>query len=955
MTDAFLLLPLALALAGAGLATLAGRPAANRRVSTTALGAGLALLPLGSFVIFLASLPRAGEAHVFAVPWMPSLGITFILHLDSLSSLFLLLVSGIGALVVAYAGYYFKGDQSAWRFLAYLFLFMTAMTGLLLAGDIVTLFLFWEGTSIASFLLIGYKTKDEAARRGALKSLFITGGGGVALLAGLLFAASVAGSSDIRAILSSGDALRSSPLYPVILGLIAFGAFTKSAQVPAHIWLPDGMAAPTPASAFLHSATMVKAGIYLMARLNPALGHTELWFWLLTIAGLLTMLTGAYLGLKQNDLKAVLAYSTISQLGVMMMLIGDDTSAAFKALVVSVTAHALYKSALFLVAGAVDHETGTRDLQRLGGLRRTMPRTFAPAIIAGLSMAGLPPMFGFLAKETLLASVTHPTLPALVVVVLAGASVVAGALLLAQAGMLVWDTFMGRPRDPALRSHEAPAPMYLAPAIPALLSLALGLLPEPQGLATYLAAAAAVAFGGPVKVSLALWAGVTPPLILSIVAVTLGLLLFAGRSRVRAAQSRIPEWLSWNQVYRFVLRGLDAVAYWATRSQTGRLRHYLAVMFVSLGVLILVLGRLPVPALPPFGRLDEIPALRMFALVLAVAAGLISVFLRRDFFAILALSASGLATALIMVLEPAPDVALVQVVVDILSVVVLVLALSALPRSQRQRAQDLTFRQSRPGLVRDALIALAAGAVVTVISLNALVSRPRLSIVTPFYEANAKTLTGATDIVGAVVVDFRGFDTLVEITVFGVAGLGVYTLLRYASRLKPAPAMPDSTGVDLPSRGILGIGRGRASPFIRVLADFLLPSMMMLGATHMMYGHDQPGDGFTAGVIISLAIAFWYVVHGYEQTRARLPWLRAPGLVGAGVALAISNALLAGALTGSFFGNVSYSDLAGLRLPTGFNISSSFVFELAICLAVLGGASLVVSGLGHPRDRTLEA
>ena len=311
-------------------------------------------------------------------------------------------------LVIVYGGYYLKGDPTAWRFQFYMLLFMTAMLGVVMAGDVVALFVFWELTSITSFLIIAYKTKDEAARRGAFRALFITGGGGIAMLAGLLFMSTVAGSTEYTTILNSRAALTQYQYYPVILVLIAFGAFTKSAQFPAHIWLPGAMSAPTPASAYLHSATMVNAGIYLMARLHPALGGTEWWFWLLGIFGLLTMLTGAYVGVKQNDLKALLAYSTIAQLGVLMLLIAQDLPEAFKAMVVGVLAHALYKSALFMVAGIVDHEAGTRDLRRLGGLRKAMPAVFGVAALAGLSMAGLPPMLGFLAKETLLGAAVLP-------------------------------------------------------------------------------------------------------------------------------------------------------------------------------------------------------------------------------------------------------------------------------------------------------------------------------------------------------------------------------------------------------------------------------------------------------------------------------------------------------------------------------------------------------------------
>jgi multicomponent K+:H+ antiporter subunit A len=965
-----LILPLLLTLIGAALAAAYGAPALNRRLTITQAAWLLAGLPLAAFAFFLSQLSAIadGGALTFSLDWMPSLGIAASLYLDNLSALFLLLVSGIGTLVVVYSGYYFKGDTSAWRFLAYMFLFMTTMLGVLLAGDVITLFVFWEGTSLTSFLLIAYKTKNEAARRGAFKSLFITGGGGIALLAGLLFVSSIAGNTDYATILRSGDVLRGSPLYGVMLGLVAFGAFTKSAQVPAHIWLPDAMTAPTPASAYLHSATMVKAGIYLLARLNPALGLTEAWFWLLTGFGLLTMLTGAYLGLKQHDLKALLAYSTISQLGALVMLIGGDTSAAFKALVISVVAHALYKSALFLIAGIVDHEAGTRDLRRLGGLRRAMPLTCGVGMVAALSMAGLPPMFGFLAKETLLASVTHPSIPPLGSALLSAAVVAAGALILAQAGTLIWDTFLGRPRDPHMHAHEAPRWMITMPAVPALLSLAFGVLPEPEGMVAFFANAAAAAYGDTVKVSLALWAGITPPLILSIAAVSLGLTLWAFRGRVRGWQNRVPEQITFNKLYTGTLRLLDRAAYLATRTQSGHLRRYLATMLVGLTALMLLFGRLPLPtALPPL-VLDELTILRLFTLILATMAAAFSIFLRRDFNAILALGASGLSVAVIMVLEPAPDVALVQVVVDILSVVILTLALTSLPREQRLRSWEFTFKQSRPGLARDAVIAAAGGLAVAALTLAALTSRPRESVVTPFFEANAKLLTGAADIVGAVVVDFRGFDTLIEIAVFGLAGLGVYTLLRYAARgdwgkdksaaRSPAevsrnPSLAPGTEA-LRDTTIMGIGGARPSPFVRALAHILLPITLILGAVQMMYGHDQAGDGFTAGVIISLAIAFWYVVFGYEETRRRLPWLRPFGLIGGGLLLVILDSLLAAALTGAFFANLNYGKMLGLTLPRGFGLTTSFIFEIAICLTVLGGASMTLAALGHPKDAPRE-
>ncbi|MCO6453173.1 MAG: DUF4040 domain-containing protein [Caldilineales bacterium] len=961
INDTPLLIPLLLVLLAAGIAALTGIGFINRRLNITLASWALALLPLVAFVwlIPLTVTVDHGAALTWQIDWIPSLGLSFGFYFDSLSALFGLLVTGIGVLVIIYTGYYFKGDKSAWRFLAFMFLFMFAMLGLVMAGDVITLFIFWEATSIVSFLLVAYKYKDEAARKGGFKALFITGGGGIALLAGLIFMSSVAGSTELSQILHSGDLLRNSPFYLAILALIAFGAFTKSAQVPAHIWLPGAMTAPTPASAYLHSATMVKAGIYLMARLNPALGETDSWFWLLTLFGVATMLTGAYLGLKQNDMKALLAFSTISQLGVLMMLIGQDTSIAYKALVIGIVAHALYKSALFLVAGIVDHETGTRDMRRLGGLWRPMKATFVVASIAALSAAGLPPLFGFLAKETLLATATHPSVPEALNFILPAAAVVAGALLLAQMGMLIWETFLGKPKDPTIHAHEAPWGMIFAPAFPALFALFIGNAPEPQPAAELLASAASVAFGDAVKVSLELWSGINVPLVLSVIAISLGTGLFLERNRVRGLQNRIPARWSFDTVYRLTLTALDRLGAIATRLQKGQLRFYLAVILLFVGLAILVFSRPVIPDLVgalTFPTLDlegQFITLQLFALAFAVGSALATVMLQRGFFAIMALSVSGLSVAILMVLEPAPDVALVQIVVDILAVVILVLALSRLPRSQRYRAWQQSLSGNRLILTRDILIALGGGIGVFIITLFALTSRPRQSLVTPFYEANAKKLTGATDIVGSIVVDFRLFDTLIEIAVFSMAGLGVYTLLRYAARSMGDQPIQSPRLITrlMRSYGIGGPGESqKPSAFVRSLTYLTLPLALVLAATHMMYGHDQPGDGFTAGVIVSLVVGLWYVVFGYRKTKARLRWLRPAPLIASGLLLAIGNGIMAGLMGVSMFGNIDYGELMHLPLPSGFHIASSFLMEVAIFLAVLGSSTYILDSLGHPGE-----
>ncbi len=964
-----LYLPILSLLLGAFLLAGVGLTGSQKRLSMTAWSWLAALFPFTAVLVllgFTTAVLGTTNALQWQISWIPTLDWPFSLYFDNLTALFALIITGIGTLIIIYTGYYFKGDNTAWRFLSYILLFMAAMLGLVMAGDVVALFVFWELTSITSYLLVAYKYNYPEARAGAFKALFITGGGGIALLGGLLMVSAVAGGTTWDVILSSGDVLRANWLYPVMLGLVAFGAFTKSAQFPAHIWLPRAMTAPTPASAFLHSATMVKAGIYLLARVNPALGMTEMWFWLLTIVGATTMVTGAYLGLKQNDLKALLAYSTISQLGVLVMLIGQDTEIAFKAMVVGVLAHALFKSALFMVAGNVDHETGTRDLRRLGGIRQMMPYTFGVAALGALSLAGLPPMLGFLAKETLLATsletTVHPSMPIWLAWVFPTAVVFTGAFKIVHAGLIVVDGFTGEQKDPSIKAHETPVFMWLVPGIPALLSLLLGLLPEPPPLATLLAGAAGAAYGDTVKVSMALWTGLNIPLLLSVIAISLGVTLFYFRQPVR-------DWLidaggfSFDKVHDDVLGGMDNAATWATRLQYGRLRTYLIIILLALLGLVTLFGGWVWPNLaaitwPDLSVDGEQQILRLLSMFMAAGAAVAAVFLQRDFYAILALGVSGLAVALVMILEPAPDIALVQIVVDILAVVILVLALTRLPRRQRRAAQSLNQVHGGPfgwGQLGTAVVSVGIGAVTSMMAFVALTTRStRESLISPFYEESAKTLVGATDIVGSIIIDFRALDTLIEIAVFGLAGLGVYNLLRYATAKwgddEAALAQADAPSQPQRSLSTRGIGGVNPSPLLQLAGYMLLPFSLILAATHVIYGHDQPGDGFTAGVIISLAIGFWYIVFGYEVSARRLSWLRPSVLIGSGLLLAMVTAVVAALWMGSFFGHVNFGTYLGLPLPQGFYFGTALLFEVAICLTVVGSVAHMLNTIGRPQD-----
>ena len=945
------------------------------------LGWASAAIPAGLFAWFVAQLPAitAGAKLSYTFNWLPTLGLQTGFSLDGLSLLFALLITGIGSLVLIYAGYYFTPHNatepatrpfSEARFFAYILLFMVCMLGVVTASDVITLFIFWEGTSIVSFLLVAYKYKDAEARRGATKALIITGGGGVALLAGLLMLANVAGSTQFSAIFAQAALVKASPLYPVMLGLVALGAFTKSAQFPAHHWLPNAMSAPTPASAYLHSATMVKAGIYLMARLFPALGGSELWFGLLVSAGFITMILGAVKGLFQQDLKAVLAYSTISQLGVLMMLIGWGSSTAMKALAVGTIAHALYKGAMFLMAGIVDHSAHTRDLGALRtlGLRKYMPLTFAATILPALSMAGLPPLLGFLGKETLLAAIeeAHGGL----IVVVFGA-ILAGAFTLAQAAMLLFDTFShashpkSHPSETANHAHAAkysdpPFGFLLGPALLGVLSLVLAFdwLLDAGPITTLVGSAAKAAYGDKVKVDLALFQGFNLPLLMSAMAIAIGLSIAQYRHRLRTKFGSL--WLlqpvRMDALYHGFMRSLEFIAKQATGLQNGSIRTYLSLMFIGFGALTLWFGawRWPAIANPFLIEAQPLQALRIFSLLLVVAAALASVLARRDLTAIIALGASGLGVALVIALEPSPDVALVQIIVDILTTVILVMAMDRLPVKMRDAAYKIERQEHILTRLRHLTIAGGAGLFMFMVCLNALSGRPRNSIVTPFYEQQSKPFTGAADIVGAIVVDFRGFDTMIEITVFGVAGAAIYSLLRYATQkhgddlenadnitqIADRPAVPN---LEILGRATStrGIGGRVPSALVQLAAQAILPISIIVAFVHMLYGHDQPGDGFTAGVIVAIAVGLMVLAYGQIDTFKRLRWLRPGYLIGSGwlvVMLGSLSPILWGQV---FFSPFDFSVATGLDrfLPVGASISTSFLFEIAICLTVIGSAS----------------
>ncbi len=745
-------------------------------------GAALALVPasLALHALWAQRSVARGEFDTFRTPWIPSLGVDWAFRVDGLANLLVLLVAGIGALIVVYASGYLRDHPRLGRFYAYLFVFMAAMLGIATADDLFLLFLFWEMTTISSFLLIGFQQEREDARRAALQSLLVTAAGGLALLGGFVLLANAAETTSISALAERGGAIKSHPHYPWILGLILAGAFTKSAQVPFHFWLPAAMQAPTPVSAYLHSSTMVKAGVFLLARLSPALGGTELWLAVLGGVGAVSMLTGAVLALGQDDLKRLLAYSTVSVLGLLTLLLGLGTPIAARAFAVTLLAHALYKGTLFLVAGNVDHAAGTRSLQRLGGLRSAMPWTAGAALVAGISMAGAPPLFGFLAKETAYEAALEAPRWAFFfgpATILTAVCLVFAAL---RAGL---QPFAGTRSASQSVAHDPAPAMRFGPTVLASLGLTAGLLVGPVE-QFFIAPAATAILQEQAPTGLALWHGFTPILALSAATVLLGIGLYRARRRILelgallACTARVGPRRAWDACWNALL----SAAVWQTGVlQSGSLRRYLAITLTAAFAATLwavgdATSLASVQGGPPLSSIGVASGFLVVAgsiLVLAAATPLV---------AVAALGAVGFGVSLLFLVYSAPDLALTQLVIEVLTVVLLVLILRRLPRSR-------TIRWSRhtPAAATLAVVGGTTMALLTLVAFQVQLADP----ISGFFDEQSVPAAHGRNVVNVILVDFRALDTLGEITVLAVAALGVLALL--ARRKQPTTTQGDSS------------------------------------------------------------------------------------------------------------------------------------------------------------------
>lgn len=731
----------------------------------------LALLPAAQVVYFFNQLDAvsSGQLLRYSRAWVPSLGIEFSFVLDGLSLLFALLISGIGALVLIYGGEYLAGHAHLGRFFVVLLAFMASMLGLVLADNVITLFVFWELTSFTSYFLIGFSHEQERARRAALQALLVTGLGGVALLAGLLLLGQVTGSFELSAMVTKGAEVQSSPFYLPILALVLLGAFAKSAQFPLHFWLPAAMEAPTPVSAYLHSATMVKAGIFLLARLNPALGGTDAWSYALTAVGAVTMVAGAVTAFLKDDLKQILAHSTVSALGTLVLLLGLDTTHSIQAALLFLVVHATYKGALFLIAGIVDHETGLRSVSQLGGLARSMPIVTLCAALAALSMAGMPPMLGFISKELLYeAKLGAPRFPLLVTSI----GALANVLIVAVAAIFLLVVFLGRERVWPRKPHDPPFSLWLGAAALSGVGLLVGLFP---GLATlWISSAVAAVRPQPTVIPLALWHGLNPVVLLSVAIVLGGAGAFLLRRPLQRALAILGR--SANELpecaYEAGLAGINWLAVRQTSFlQSGYLRYYIVTILLAVvtltGYAFLTRADLNQWNLGPAAQPHEIAVCVVILLGARVAVRSAS-----RLAAVASLGVVGYGVALLYVLFGAPDQAMTQFLVETIIVIVFVLVFYHLPRFA-----TLSSRRTR---VRDATLALTAGTLMSALVMAATATQSSRHVSS--YFADNSLQAHGRNVVNVILVDFRALDTLGEITVLAVAGIGVFALLKLRSK-----------------------------------------------------------------------------------------------------------------------------------------------------------------------------
>jgi len=908
---------------------------AGRRVCTAATGlvTGLAL------AILLMEVPTvySGEISTASAQWLPQLGLSFSFFVDGLGLFFAALILSIGLLIVLYAHFYLDRADPIGRFFCYLLLFQGSMLGIVLSDNILLLVVFWELTSLSSFLLIGYWYHMPASRAGALMALVVTGAGGLALLGGMLLLGYIAGSFELSEILARGDIVRDSPLYLPTLLLILLGAFTKSAQFPFHFWLPHAMAAPTPVSAYLHSATMVKAGVFLLARLWPVLSGTQEWFLLVSLTGLATMVIAAWIALFKNDLKALLAFSTVSHLGLLTMLLGFGTISGVVAAIFHILNHATFKAALFMSAGIVDHETGTRDIAKLGGLRRLMPITSCIAVVAAASMAGVPLLNGFLSKEMMLEEASRT--------VYAGQSwlfplfATLGALLsAAYSARLIFRVFLGPQRqDYPNRPHDPPLGMWLPVAVLAVVVVAIGVMPATFAGTLVDRTAQAVTGGGLPDFHLALWHGLTSALAMSMLALAGGLVFLRGYAFVDRLLRPVPRpnaMAMFDGLITGMVRGAKLVL---GHIDNGSLPRYLGVITVTIGLLGLAgyLGAAPTSVSGDRATLPaSLPAVTGW-LVLLLACALIVKHHYDRLAALIITSIVGLVVSLAFLQFSAPDLALTQISVEVVTTILLLLVINLLPRLT---PDEMTPRAK----IGAGGLAILGGMGVATLAYAAMTRG--FETISGYHIAQSKPGGGGTNVVNVILVDFRGYDTFGEIIVLAIAALTIFALLD--------SAMHGMAGRRLAQTRFSPQAQDPHPLMLMVITRVLLPLSLMVGVYILLRGHNLPGGGFIAGLIVAIAFLMQYMASGYvwAHRRARFD---AHVMIGGGVVLAGLTALVPLLFGRPFL--TSAFDHFNLPLFGEIELASAMAFDVGVFFTVVGTCLLALATLSRVEERAEHA
>ena len=881
---------------------------------------------LAAFVGLLTNLPAilAGQTVMARIDWMPELGLNFTLMLDGLGFFFALLILGIGMLIIVYGRNYLSREDNMGEFFTYLLLFQGAMVGIVMSDNILLLLIFWELTSLASFLLIGYWKHLAEGRQGARMALTVTGMGGLSMIGGMLILGQIVGSYDLSVILQNREAIQADPMFLPALILILLGCFTKSAQFPFHFWLPHAMAAPTPVSAYLHSATMVKAGIFLMARMWPVFSGTPEWFYLVTTAGLITMVLGAVIALFKHDLKSLLAFSTVSHLGLITMLLGTGTAFGALAAVFHILNHATFKAALFMSAGIVDHEAHTRDIRRLGGLRHLMPVTFTIATVAALSMAGIPLLNGFLSKEMMLEEAHHTVLFGshwLVPVMATVGSLFSAAYCF----RFIGHTFLGPVRDDyPHKPHDPNAGMWLPPALLAVLVVVIGVAPVLVQDFVFLVAKAVMGDAAVLKTKyIKIWHGLTPALYMSLIAVFGGLavlMLFKPLSKIWETTPRPEAKVIFEAIIAAFVRLSQVLTHPLHNGSFTRYAMIGVIAMIAAGYHAYATGTVaaPVRAIQAAGPVP----IAGWAMLVAATCGLV-IMHRQRLLALILIGIVGLMVSVGFVYLSAPDLAMTQFTVEVVTIILLLLALNFLPN--QTPVESTTLRRTR-----DAVVSVAAGLATFGLAYHYLLRDFIDPSISEFHLANSYKGGGGTNVVNVILVDFRGFDTFGEIIVLGIAALLIYalteTLLSGPVRRRLLNRVPDQPR------------SGDMHPMMMVVVTrVIMPVVLLVGFYIFLRGHNEPGGGFIAGLIVSIAVVMQYMASGFSWASARLKYPY-HGVIGAGVLVAGLTGI------GSWFVGKPFltSDFTYVRIPPfyKFELATAALFDLGVFLAVVGAVML---------------